>query len=117
MKIGAFDGFDLPGIFLLQKIIISPAELVDPLGRPALAKSVIQGKNSTLVAQSEEEQSVAIYHEMLEALTVAFDEPPESVILMNEADFEQAAREAHQKFGFASPDAVLSFLKGYGFYE
>ena len=101
MKIGAFDGFDLPGNFLLQKIIISPAELVDPLGRPDLAKSVIQGKNITitLVAQSEEEQSVSIYHEMLETLTVAFDEPPESVILMNEADFEQAAREAHQKFG------------------
>lgn len=78
-----------------------------------------QGRNITitLVVQSEEEQSVSIYHEMLETLTVAFDEPPNSVMLMNEVDFEQAGWEAHRKFGFASTDTVLSFLKGYGFYE
>ena len=119
MNLRAFDGLELPGNFLVQGIHFSPAELIDPLGRPALAKSVIQGKSIAifLTSQSEEEQSISIYHEMLEALTVAFDTPPEPVMLMNEADFEQAGRDAHRKFGLASPTTVVSFLKAYGFYE
>jgi len=119
MNLSAFEGLELPGQFFLQGIHLTSADLVDPIGRPALAKSVIQGTTIAifLTPQSKEEESISIYHEVLEALTVAFDSPPESVLEMNEADFEHAAWAAHQNFGFASPENVINFITAYGFHE
>lgn len=119
MDLTGFNGLNLPGGFHLREIQFSEANMIDPLGRPALAKSVIEGTKISISLQplAEPEISVSIYHEILEALTVAHDSPPESVLMMNEADFEQAAQDAHQKFGFATPSSVISFLHLYGFNE
>jgi hypothetical protein len=119
MDLTSFNEINLPGGFHLRAVQISSVEMIDPLGRPALAKSVIEGENISILIISlpDNETSISIYHEILEALTVAYDSPPESVMMMNEADFEVAAYEAHKKFGFATPSSVLLFLRGYGFYE
>jgi subtilisin-like proprotein convertase family protein len=66
---------------------------------------------------SDTEVSISIYHEILEAVTVAHDSPPESLSILNEAGFEQAAQDAHQKYGFATPSSVIEFLKNYEFNE
>jgi hypothetical protein len=48
---------------------------------------------------AEEEQSVTLYHEILEAAAVASPNPPTAVIDFNEGDFERAAHSAHKEFG------------------
>ena len=45
----------------------------DAIGRPALARAVIEGRTISIeiaTAQAPEELSVSIYHELLEAMTV-----------------------------------------------
>lgn len=39
-------------------------------------------------------------------MTVGHDRPPESVWEFNEADFERAGYEAHERFGPASPESL-----------
>ena len=52
---------------------------------------------------------------MLEAMTVASDNPPESVRMFNEGDFERAAYRAHDELGEASPVSIDRMLQSYGF--
>ena len=119
MDLTSFNEINLAGGFYLRAVRVSSVEMIDPLGRPALAKSVIEGQNISIsiISLPDNETSISIYHEILEALTVAYDSPPESVMMMNEADFEEAAYEAHKIYGFATPSSVLLFLRNYGFYE
>lgn len=64
---------------------------------------------------SEGEISVTIYHEILEAATVASIDPPEAVRSFNEGDFERAGYRAHELFGPASPENLDRMLQFYGF--
>ncbi|HEV2436767.1 MAG TPA: hypothetical protein VG077_12275 [Verrucomicrobiae bacterium] len=64
---------------------------------------------------SEEELSVTLYHEILEAASVAVPDPPANVIDFNESDFERAAREAHERWGNASPANRNLRLQFHGF--
>jgi hypothetical protein len=70
----------------------------------------------TLFANLDDhETSVSIYHEILEAMSVASLAPPTSVLDFNEADFEKAGYDAHARFGPAAPDALNAMLQFYGF--
>jgi len=116
--LASFSHLNLPGGFLLAEIRIGSASMIDPAGRPALARTTINGRNIEIIllaGMSVEEQSISIYHETLEGLTVGTDQPPESVCDFLESDFEKAAIRAHQQFGFATPENVISFLKGFHF--
>jgi hypothetical protein len=64
---------------------------------------------------SDREFSVTLYHEILEAVTLAAAEPPDSVMEFNEADFERSAYDAHDRFGAASPETLSRMLQLYGF--
>jgi hypothetical protein len=64
---------------------------------------------------SEQEISITIYHEILEAATVASLDPPKAVRDFNEGDFERAAYRAHNQFGQASPENLDRMLQFYGF--
>ena len=66
---------------------------------------------------SDKECSVTLYHEILEAMTVAVANPPASVGEFNEADFERAGYEAFDQFGAASPENLNRMLQSYGFRE
>jgi hypothetical protein len=63
----------------------------------------------------ERELSVSLYHEVLEAATVAADQPPEAVLELNEAEFETAAQSAHTRPGIASPASLNQMLAEFGF--
>jgi hypothetical protein len=63
----------------------------------------------------ESELSISLYHEVLEAATVAAENPPESVVEFNEGDFEAAARSAHRRYGIASPRTLNEMLENFGF--
>jgi hypothetical protein len=94
--------------------------LLDPLGRPATAQTVIRGSRFHIFPRNdlnEAELSISIYHEVLEAATVAADHPPESVLEFNEGDFERAARAAHTRLGAASAEHLNQMLAEFGFQD
>ena len=114
----AFRNLPLPGGFLLASVELDANPLTDAIGRAALAKTTVEGSALTItlaLGQSDEEQSISLYHELLEGLTVAWSIPPAAVIEFCEADFEREAREAHNRFGVASPASVLAFLAAFDF--
>jgi hypothetical protein len=120
MNLTPFKSLRLPNGFTLLKIELVASPMCDAIGRPALAKAVIEGDTISidLVAdQTSDELSVSIYHELLEAMTVGVPSPPQAVCDLNEAGFEKAAQDAHRRHGLANPHNVLSFLHEFGFTE
>lgn len=108
----------LHGGFLLTEIRLTSQFLLDPLGRPATAQTVICGSRFNISLRddlSETELSVSLYHEVLEAATVAAAHPPESVMEFNEGDFERAAQSAHTRLGVASAERLNQMLAEFGF--
>ena len=110
----------LGGVFFIAEIELTHEPLMDALGREAIAQTRIVGKRFWLAIRSGlpgEELSVTFYHEILEAATVASVHPPESVLDLNEAGFEAAARQAHQTWGEVSVENLNRMLQFYGFGE
>ena len=92
--------------------------MVDAIGREAVAQTKIVVRDFRLFIRAglnDEELSVTLYHEILEAATVAADDPPAAVMDFNEANFERAACEAHERWGHASPDNLNRLLQFHGF--
>ncbi len=115
-----FRGLHLPGGFVLTSIEVTLEPLVDAFGRSALAKTRLVGREihvQIVSTQSAMELSVSLYHEILEAMTVASTKPPPAVEDFNEADFERAAYDAYARYGAASPESLNRMLQTYGFGE
>ncbi len=113
-------GLSLPDGFILKDIQFTPEPLVDAIGRPALAKTRILGREIYTIitsGQNTTEISVSLYHEILEAMTVASTKPPAVLEDFNEADFERAAYDAHALYGVASPESLNRMLQTFGFGE
>jgi hypothetical protein len=58
-----------------------------------------------------------LYHEVLEAMTLACAHAPAGVWDFNEGDFERAGYEAHERFGLVSPENLNRMLQFHGFRE
>src|SRR3989442_6921230 len=118
LDLAPFQGMQLRGGFLIAEVHLTAQPLLDPLDRAATALTIIRGTRFYIYLRAdldERELSVAIYHEVLEAATVAAEHPPDSVMEFNEGAFEQAAQGAHQRFGTASPAALHQMLAEFGF--
>jgi hypothetical protein len=116
----SFENIPLRGGFIVLRIEPAAGALRDALGREAIARTRIVGRTFEITMTSdltEEEQSVTLYHEILEAAAVAAPNPPSAVIDFNEGDFERAAHLAHKEFGVASVENLNRMLKSYGFNE
>jgi hypothetical protein len=106
IDLAAFNNLQLVGGFSIADIRVTGVPLVDALGREAAAQTRIIGVEFRLLIRSElsdEELSVTLYHEILEAAAVGSLNPPESVASFTEADFEQTARRMHDLFGKHRP--------------
>ena len=91
---------------------------MDAIGREAIAQTSAVARQFQLLVRSglsEEELSITLYHEILEAASVAIASPPVGVMDFTEADFEQAARDAHERWGNASPANLNLLLQFHGF--
>jgi hypothetical protein len=120
IDISSFKNLRLPGGFVLVEIGFTPEPLVDALGRDAIAQTRIVGREFRLLICSdlpEKEISISLYHEVLEAASVASASPPASVMDFNEGDFERAARAAHERWGSASAQNLSRLLQFYEFSE
>jgi hypothetical protein len=116
----AFENALLQGGFTIVHVELSTERLVDAMEREAIARTQIIGRKLIVTIQpglSDKEWSVTLYHEILEAITVACDDPPESVMEFNEGDFERAGYEAHDRFGPVTPENLNRMLQSYGFRE
>ena len=116
----AFQNLRLHGGFTVVGVELAREPLVDALGREAVAQTRIVGNHLRLVIRpglEERELSVTMYHEVLEAVTVASSHPPASVVDFNEAAFDGAAYAAHDRWGEASPENLNRMLQSYGFSE
>jgi hypothetical protein len=79
----SFENIPLRGGFTIVRIELASDALIDALGREAIARTRIVGRKFEIAIKSdltEEEQSVTLYHEILEAATVASPNPPSAVI-------------------------------------
>ncbi len=114
----SFKNLTLHGGFQIVGIEFTSDPMVDALEREAIAKTRIVGLKFDLLiraALSQEELSITLYHEILEAVTVASFDPPDSVIEFNEGDFERVAHEMQAKLGEASPQNLNRMLQSFGF--
>ena len=116
----SFQNLLLRGGFTIVRLELRDEPLVDAIGREAIAKTSIVSKRFEILIRtplSEEELSITLYHEILEAMTVGSRQPPASVVQFNEGNFEAAARQAHEQLGPASPENLDRMLQTYGFSE
>lgn len=113
-----FQQLPLRGGFLLVETVLTAQPLLDPIERAASAQTVIRGLRFHILLRAdldEKELSISLYHEILEAATIAAASPPESVMEFNEGDFEREARAAHERFGNATPLSLNQLLAEFGF--
>jgi hypothetical protein len=118
INLGQFKSLKLHGGFIIREIELSDTPIRDAIGREATAQTSITARNFRLLIRaglSEEELSITLYHEILEAASVAIDIPPIAVGDFNEADFERVAQEAHKRWGNASPVNLNLLLQFHGF--
>jgi hypothetical protein len=102
----SFLGFRMIGGFTIVRLDLIEGPLVDALGRRAVAKTQIIGREFRMTVLSRldaRESSVSLYHEILEAATVASARPPRSVVDFNEGGLEGAADDPHDRFGPVTP--------------
>lgn len=120
MNLDAFQMLPLRGGYLVLRVIITHAPMIDALGRPAVARTTIAGSTLEIElcrshADDPDELSISLYHEILEAVSVASESPPPAVWHLNEAGFEAAAKDCHQRLGPASPTSLNQMLEEFGF--
>ena len=118
LDLAPFQNLALRGGFRLVEVQLTAKPLLDPIGRAATAQTVIRGGAFHVFLRADldgHELSVSLYHEVLEAATVAADQPPSKVMHFNEGHFEEAAQWAHQRWGIASPVTLNQFLAEFGF--
>src|SRR6266480_7751676 len=116
IDLSVFHNLRLRGGCTIVHSEITHEPLVDAIGREAIARTTIIGREFNIIIRTgltEEELSVTPYHEILEAITVASHNPPASVKMFNEGDFEKAAYRAHNELGEASPATIDLMLQSY----
>ncbi len=114
----AYTELALRGGFRLISVRNAQEPMMDALNRPALARTAILGLTLEMEiagSLSADELSITLYHEVLEAVTVAARHPPPAVRELNEVGFESTARRMNAELGPASPAALNRMLELFGF--
>jgi len=113
-----FKNLRLHGGFVIKDIELTDGPIVDAIGHEAIAQTSAIVREFRLLIRSrlsEQELSITLYHEILEAASVAVANPPDAVIDFNDADFERAAQIAHKRWGNASLANLNLLLQFHGF--
>src|SRR5260370_16162625 len=100
-----FENVVLRGGFTIVRIELSTEPLVDAFEREVIARTRIIGRKFEIAIRSglrDDEFSVTLYHEVLEAATVAAASPPLTMRDFNDENSERAAYSPRTQFGAAS---------------
>ncbi len=116
--LGSFQDVKLRGGFGIESITVAEGELgargiilgqtTMDLGTGMMAIRIAPG-------QSAYEQSVTIYHEVLEATALQAKEPPAMVLDLSEEDFDLLAYMAQEQFGTATVESLNRLLEALGY--
>jgi hypothetical protein len=120
LELEPFQNLRLRGGLLLAEVHLTAQPLLDPVERAATALTRIRGSHFFVFLRAdldERELSVSLYHEVLEAATMAAECPPAPLTEFNEGDFERAAQAAYDRLGVASPQTLNELLAGFGFLD
>jgi hypothetical protein len=118
IDLAPFQNLQLRGGFLIVTVGLTAEPLLDPIERAAVAQTIIRGNKFWISLRAdldEREISISLYHEVLEAATLAAAHPPSTLCEFNEGDFEHAAQNAHSRLGLVSPEKLNAFLAEFGF--
>jgi hypothetical protein len=102
----------------IAQVVVVDGSIDDLFGQPALGRTRVAGRQLHIEISSglsEDEKSVTLYHEVLEALTVIARHVPELLMNFGEQDFEREGYRAFDRFGAATPATLESVLQFYGF--
>lgn len=116
----AFRNIPLLEGFVIAWVRFTDEGMEDAAGREAIATTAITETRIEIVicrGLDSRELSITLYHEILEAVTIASLAPPESVLEFVEADFERVAHEMHENLGDATPSKLIQMLRQFGFGE
>jgi hypothetical protein len=116
----AFIKLRLRGGFTIAALEFTSEPMLGAIGREAVAQTRATGSDFHVLIRSglsDEELSVTLYHEVVEAATVASQHPPVNVMELNEAGFERVARQMRLELERASPENLNRMLQIFGFPE
>ncbi|MGZ3385829.1 MAG: hypothetical protein ACXWNF_12805 [Isosphaeraceae bacterium] len=64
---------------------------------------------------SPEEQSITIYHEVIEVASLQAKQPPPTVLDLSEQEIDLLAKMAHEQYGLATVETLNHLLRDLGF--
>ncbi len=117
--LGSFSNAPLRGGHSIESITVAEGKL--GTGGASLGQTTIQpirsGKMTIQLApgQSASEQSVSIYHEVLEAAALDAKNPPMMLLDLSESEFDMLAYMAQEQFGTATVENLNKLLQAVGF--
>jgi hypothetical protein len=117
--LGSFSNAPLVGGYSIESITVVEGKL--GTGGASLGQTTIHpirsGKMTIQLApgQSAVEQSVSIYHEVLEAAALDAKNPPMMLLDLSEAEFDMLAYMAYEQFGTATVENLNRLLHAVGF--
>jgi hypothetical protein len=116
--LGSFRDAKLRGGFVIESITIAEGKLGTRganLGQSSMDLGAGMMAIRIAPGQSPLEQSVTIYHEVLEATALQARKPPTMVLDLSEEDFDLLAYMAQEQFGTATVESLNELLQAIGY--
>jgi hypothetical protein len=119
-NLSSFRNAQLRGVASIEFVAVAEGRLVDVSGGPALghtSTNVGTGVMTIRIAPglSPTEQSITLYHEVIEAVSLQAESPPALVLDLSEEEIDLLAKLAHEEYGTTKVANLNKLLAELGF--
>jgi hypothetical protein len=120
LSLSSFQNAKLRGGTRLESVSVSEGLLVDVSGGPALGHTSVNLGTGAMQVRlapglSPSEQSITLYHEVIEASSLRAKEPPPMVLDLSEEEIDLLAKMAYEQLGTATVENLNQILDILGF--
>jgi hypothetical protein len=120
LDLSTFRNAQLRGGTSIESITMSEEPIVDVSGGPALGHTSTNLGTGAMEIEiapglSPEEQSITIYHEVIEVASLQAKQPPPTVLDLSEQEIDLLAKTAHEQYGLATVETLNHLLRDLGF--
>ncbi len=120
LDLSTFRNAQLRGGTSIESITISEGPIVDVSGGPAFGHTSTNLGTGAMEIEialglSPEEQSITIYHEVIEVASLQAKQPPPAVLDLSEQEIDLVANMAHEQYGLATVETLNKLLRDLGF--
>ncbi len=120
LDLSTFRNAQLRGGTSIESITMSEEPIVDVSGGPALGHTSTNLGTGAMEIEiapglSPEEQSITIYHEVIEVASLQAKQPPPTVLDLSEQEIDLLAKMAHEQYGLATVETLNHLLRDLGF--